>query len=112
MELIQACGANATTPCAAPGSDASMFEPAPSSIRQVFNISNPAIHLAWFHSYHMKFLTLLKSNTFIIDNLQPGRKCIPVLDLNKLKNCSDGTLDKLKTRIMVPRGGATKQRLD
>lgn len=90
MELIQACAANATTPCAAPGSEASMFEPAPSSIQQVFNISNPAIHLAWFHSYRME--TLLKSNTFIIDHLQPGGKCIPVLDLNKLKIRSDGQM--------------------
>lgn len=101
MELVQACAANATNPCDAPGSDASIFEPTPSTIHQVLEILDPAIHAAWIHAYRKEFFTLLKSNTFILDILYPSEKCIPILGLNKVKILSDGTLDKLKNHILV-----------
>ena len=111
MALVIACATDATTPCDAPGSDASIFEPAPSSIRQVLEIADPAIRAAWIRAYRKEFFTLLKSNTFIIDVLLSSDKCIPILDLNKVKILSDGTLDKLKNRIVV-RGDLQNKDLD
>jgi transposase InsO family protein len=81
MALVIACATDATTPCDAPGSDASIFEPAPSSICQVLEIADPAIRAAWIRAYRKEFFTLLKSNTFIIDVLLSSDKGIPILDL-------------------------------
>lgn len=46
QDLVLACVADVTTACDAPGSDASIFEPAPANILQVLNIRDPAIRQA------------------------------------------------------------------
>ncbi len=99
--MVSACVADVTIACDDPGSDASIFEPVPVSIRRGLNIQDPSIHQSWMKSYRKECITLLNALTFIIDYLLPGKKCIPVLDLNRVKINSDGTLDKLKARIFV-----------
>jgi hypothetical protein len=84
----------------------------PASIHHVFNISNPSIYDTWFKAYHKEFLNLLESKTFTIDTLQPDKKCIPVLDLNKVKIFSEGSLDKLKAHIVVQRDLQSKENLE
>jgi hypothetical protein len=45
--------------------------------------------------------TLVDSNTFQEDTLHPGESSMPVMEIFKVKVKSDGSLDKLKTRLVV-----------
>jgi hypothetical protein len=93
LELVLTCVADVTTACDAPGSDGSIFEPAPANILHVLKIQNPTIHHAWIKAYRKEFTTLLNSKTFIIYSLQPDEKFIPIIDINWVKINSDGTLE-------------------
>jgi hypothetical protein len=45
--------------------------------------------------------TLVDSGTLVLDEMREGESSTPVMEIFKVKINSDGSLDKLKTRIVV-----------
>jgi hypothetical protein len=64
MELIQACATDVTIRIDDPGSDASIFEPAPANIRAVLRIKDTTIQEAWLKAYRKELKTIIDSGTF------------------------------------------------
>jgi len=44
---------------------------------------------------------LVDNNTFVLDTPKKGESITPIMETFKVKILSDGSLDKLKTRIVV-----------
>jgi hypothetical protein len=84
---------DATLPIDAEGADASIFEPAPGNIREVLRLRNTTIHDAWLKVYRREIKNLIDTDTFRLAAASPGTSCTPIMDLNKVKLCSDGSLD-------------------
>jgi hypothetical protein len=59
------------------------------------------IKTAWLQSVRKEFKTLVNNNTFVLDNPNKGENVTPIMETFKVKILSDGSLDKLKTRIVV-----------
>jgi len=104
IELGRACATEITLPIDAPGADATIFEPSPANLRAVLKIRDPVIHEAWLKAYRKELKTIVDSGTFRPETLLLGESCTRIMDLNVVKLKSDGTLDKLKNRLVV-RGG-------
>jgi hypothetical protein len=101
LELARACATEATLYIDAPGADATIFEPAPKNLRAVLKIRDTLIRDAWLKAYRKEMKTLIDSGTFKPETPLDDEVCNPILDLNVVKLCSDGTLDKLKNRLVV-----------
>jgi hypothetical protein len=100
--LVKHCAAEATVLLDAPGADASIVEPAPVNLRAVLGICDATIREAWFKAYRKELKKIIDSGTFHLgDNPLPNESCTPIMDLNIIKLRSDGTLDKLKTNLVV-----------
>jgi len=56
---------------------------------------------AWLQSVRKEFKTLIDNNTFVHDTPRPGEVVTPIMETFRVKILSDGSLDKLKTRIVV-----------
>jgi hypothetical protein len=101
-DLLTACAADATVQLDSPGADASIFEPAPANLRAVLHLRDSTIWEAWFKAYRKELKTIIDSGTFHLgDTPLPGESCTPIMDLNVVKLRSNGTLDKLKNRLVV-----------
>jgi hypothetical protein len=101
-DLLTACAADATVQLDSPGADASILEPAPANLRAVLRLRDTTIREAWFKAYQKELKTIIDSGTFHLgDNPLPGESCTPIMDLNVVKLRSNGTLDKLKNRLVV-----------
>jgi hypothetical protein len=81
--------------------DAFTWEPAPRSIRDIVEMPSGSVKDAWLKSVKAELKTLVDSKTFIQDTLEPGETSTPVIEIFKVKIKSDGSLDKLKTRLVV-----------
>jgi len=101
MELARACASEATVQIDSPGADATVFEPAPSNLRAVLKIRDAIIREAWLRAYRRELKTLIESGTFRPETPLPDESSTPIMDLNVVKLRSDGTLDKLKNRLVV-----------
>jgi hypothetical protein len=101
MELARACASEATMQIDSPGADATVFEPAPSNLRAVLKIRDHVIREAWLKAYQKELKTLIDTGTFQPETPLPDESCTPIMDLNVVKLRSDGTLDKLKNRLVV-----------
>jgi len=100
--LVNDCAAETTVQLDAPGAYASIFEPAPANLRAVLRLHDTTIWEAWFKAYRKELKTILDSGTFQLgDNPLPGESCTPIMDLNVVKLWSNGTLDRLKNRLVV-----------
>ncbi len=56
---------------------------------------------AWLRAYQKEIKTLIDAKTFALDKPRDGESVIPTMETNKVKIKSDGSLDKLKCRIVV-----------
>jgi len=99
-DLAIACAADATNVNLA-GNEASKFYPPPSSIRQVMTLRDPELKEVWLKAYKKEIKVLIDSGTFLIERPQPSEIIVPTMETNKVKLKSDGSLDKLKCRIVV-----------
>jgi hypothetical protein len=81
--------------------DALSWEPAPNSIRDILKMPDGTVHQEWLKSVKKELKTLVDAKTFVADNLQDGEISTPVMEIFKVKVKSDGSLDKLKTRLVV-----------
>ena len=75
--------------------------PPPNSIRDVLRIADLNVRKAWLRAYKKELDVLVKHNTFTVTTVKEDERIIPVMEDNRVKILQDGTLDKLKTRIVV-----------
>ena len=100
-ELQKAFATETTVEIDAPGASADPFQPAPSNLRTIMAMQDVKVKAAWLKSYKKELKTLVESGTFSIEPMQAGDTCTPTMDDNRVKLQCDGSLDKLKTRIVV-----------
>ena len=101
LELFSACSAEVDTPIDIKGCDPSPFIPPPPGIRNVTRMQDAKIKQAWLLAYKKEIKTLIDSGTFSIEPANEGDKIIPTMETNRVKIASDGTLEKLKVRVVV-----------
>ena len=102
MELFTACQAEAKEPPINLNAvDPSPFMPPPMGIRSVLKMSDKKVREAWLRAYQKEIKTLIDAKTFALDKPRDGEAVIPTMETNKVKIKSDGSLDKLKCRIVV-----------
>jgi hypothetical protein len=59
------------------------------------------VRTMWLKSVKAELKTLFDAYTFILDSIREDETSTPVMEIFKVKINSDGTLDKLKTQIVV-----------
>jgi hypothetical protein len=99
-DLAHACAVESTPPLPS-SSDALSLEPAPSTIRDIVKMPEGVVKQEWLKSVKKELKTLVNANTFQEDTLHEGETSTPVMEIFKVKIKSDGSLDKLKTRLVV-----------
>jgi len=77
------------------------WEPAPKTLREILKMPDGPMKTAWLQSVRKDFETLIDNNTFVLDTPRKGESITPIMETFKVKILSDGSLDKLKTRIVV-----------
>ncbi len=100
QKLARECAIEAT-PAIPPATDALSWEPAPSSIRDILKMPDGTVRQEWHESVKKELKTLVDSQTFEADNRQDGETSTSVMAIFKDKVKSDGSLDKLKTWLVV-----------
>jgi hypothetical protein len=82
--------------------DANSWEPAPKPIREILSSPEGVVQDEWMKSIRKELKTLVDANTFsTTDSLLPGKTSTQVMETFKVTMKSDGSLDKLKTRLVV-----------
>jgi hypothetical protein len=81
--------------------DPSSFMPPPMGIKSVLKMSDLKVREAWLRACQKEIKTLIDAKTFALDKPKYGEPVIPIMETNKVKIKSDGSLDKLKCRIVV-----------
>ena len=89
--------------------NASECFPEPMSIKQILKMQEP-LKTKWLKSTATEIKVIMDNNTFNVDDTPlPGEQIIPTKPVYKAKLNADGSLNKLKTRIVV-RGDLQKLR--
>ena len=85
------------------GCDIAPFLPEPRTAHDVMRMKNrePNIFSCYQKAAKNELKNLITNNTFIKDQPTPSEKVTPCMEVYKAKILSDGTLDKLKHRIVV-----------
>jgi len=81
--------------------NAMSWEPAPKTLREILKMHDGPVKTAWLQSVCKELKTLIDNNTFVLDTPNKGESVTPIMETFHVKILSDGTLDKLKTRIVV-----------
>ena len=100
QDLARACAVE-STPSLPNSNDALSWEPAPATIRDIVKMPNGPVREEWLKSVRKELKTLVDSGTFQEDTMRAGETSTPVMEIFKVKVKSDGSLDKLKTRMVV-----------
>ncbi len=96
MELFTACQAKAKElPI-----NLSAVAP-PMGIRSVLKMLDKKAREGRIRTYHKEIKTIIDAKTFALDKPMDGESVIPTMKTNKVKIKIDGSLDKLKYRIVV-----------
>ena len=82
------------------GSEVSHFIPEPRNFTEVKKISEN-IRKPWLKATPEEINNLINNQTFMIEDPKDGEPVTPCMDVYKAKIQSDGSLDKLKLRIVV-----------
>ena len=82
------------------GSEVSHFIPEPKFFSEVKTLSEN-IKKPWLKETLKEIKNLIKNQTLLIEDQNEGELVIPCMDVYKAKIQSDGSLDKLKLRIVV-----------
>ena len=101
QELVEACAAEAQSASMPDSQDAYSWEPAPKSLRDILRMPDGVVKTGWLKSVKKEMGTLIDSGTLVLDEMREGEDSTPVMEIFKVKINSDGSLDKLKTRIVV-----------
>jgi transposase InsO family protein len=101
LELVEACAAEAHTDIRPNTGDATSWEPAPKTIRDILKMKDGIVRQEWLKAIKKELKTLIESGTFAQDTRRDGEISTPVMETFKVKVKSDGALDKLKCRLVV-----------
>ena len=82
------------------GSEVSHFIPEPRNFAEVTKLSEN-IRKPWLKATIKEIENLINNQTFMIKDPNDGETVTPCMDFYKAKIQSDGSLDKLKLRIVV-----------
>ena len=82
------------------GSEVSHFIPEPRNFAEVKKLSEN-IRKPWLKATLKEIKNLVNNKTFLIEDQKEGEPVTPCMDVYKAKIQSDGSLDKLKLRIVV-----------
>ena len=88
------------TPLGESGLEVSHFIPEPRNFAEVKKLSDN-IKKPWLKSNLKDIKNLIKNQTFLIEDPEKDEPMTPCMDVYKAKIQSDGSLDKLKLRIVV-----------
>ncbi len=110
-DLAVACTSEAYHTLDSTVSDALSWEPAPRTIRDIMKLPPGMVRTAWLKSVKAELKNLVDAKTFVREEIQEGETCTPIMETFKVKIRSGGTLDKLKTRLVV-RGDLQSKSLD
>ena len=88
------------TPLGEYGSNVSHFIPEPRNFAEVTKLSGN-IKKPWLKATLKKIKNPINNQTFLIEDQNEGEPVNPYMDVYKAKIQSDGSLDKLKIRIVV-----------
>ena len=77
------------------------------TIREIVKMPHRIVKEEWLRSVRKELKTLVDSGTFQEDTPHSGETSTRVMEIFKVKVKSDGSLDKLKTRLVV-RGDLSK----
>ena len=87
------------TPLGESGSEVSHFIPEPRNFSEVIKLSEN-INRPWPKSTLKEIKNLINNQTFLIEDQNEGEPVTPRMDVYKAKIQSDGSIDKLKLRIV------------
>ena len=82
------------------GSEVSHFIPEPRNFAEVTKLSEN-IRKPWLKATLKEIKNLTKNQNFLIEDQKEGEPVTPCMDVYKSKIQSDGSLDRLKLRIVV-----------
>ena len=88
------------TPLGESGSEVSHFIPEPRNFSEVTKLSENT-KKTWLKSSIKEIKNLINNQTFLIEDQNEGEPVTPCMDVYKAKIQSDGSIDKLKLRIVV-----------
>ena len=88
------------TPLGQSGSEVSRFIPEPRNFAEVTKLSEN-INKPWLKATLKEINNLINNQTLLIEDKNEGESVTPYMDVYKSKIQSDGSLDKLKLRIVV-----------
>ena len=88
------------TPLGESGLEVSHFIPEPRNFSEVTKLSEN-IKKPWLKATLKEIKNIIKNQTFLIKYQNEGEPVTPCMDVYKAKIQSDGSLDKLKFRIVV-----------
>jgi DNA primase len=101
QELAEACTIEAHQVLLPSTLDANSWQPAPRTIRDIMKLPEGYVKAEWMKSVKKELKTLIDSGTFAFDKMNPSETITPMKEIFKVKMMSDGSLDKLKTRMVV-----------
>jgi len=101
LDLVEACAAEVHADLQPKSVDANSWEPAPKTIRDILKMKDGMVRKEWLKAIKEELKTLIDSGTFAADELKGGEVSTPVMETFKVKVKSDGSLDKLKCRLVV-----------
>jgi len=81
--------------------DAQSWEPTPKSIRDIIKLTDGFVKNEWMKSVRKELKTLVDSNMFVFNDMKEGETSTPTMEIFKVKVKSNGSLDKLKTRLVI-----------
>ena len=84
------------------GSEVSYFIPEHRNFAEVTRFSDD-MNKPWLKSTQKEMKNLINNQTFLVQEQDKGETVTPCMDVYKAKIQTDGSLDKLKLRIMVRR---------
>jgi len=101
QDLAEACAAEVHPNFMPNSQDAHSWEPAPKTIHDIIKLPEGYVKSAWLKSVKQELKTLIDSGTFVSDTMKEGKVSTPIMEIFKVKIKSDGSVDKLKTRLVV-----------
>ena len=88
------------TPLGESGSEVSHLIPEPRNFAEVTKLSEN-IKTPWLKATLNEIKNIINNQTFLIEDQHEGEPVTPCMDVYKAKIQSDGSLDKIKLRIVV-----------
>jgi hypothetical protein len=101
LELALACAVESSLGLDSKTNYACSWEPAPRTLREILNMPDGPVRREWLKSVLKELKTLMDAGTFSIETMLEGEVSTPMMETFKVKINSDGSSDKLKTRIVL-----------